>query len=63
MINIGGDESDVSYRYKMPKLKAKIEGRGNGIRTVIINMADIAKALNCPPACKLQFVGEYTQQK
>eukprot|EP00954_Amorphochlora_amoebiformis_P028385 1391572-Amorphochlora_amoeboformis.AAC.1 len=52
MINIGGDETDVSYRYKMPKLKAKIEGRGNGIRTIVPNMVDVAKALNVPPECK-----------
>jgi len=57
MINIGGDESDVSYRYKMPKIKAKIEGRGNGIRTVVTNMYDVAKALNCPPDFPTKFFG------
>mmetsp|Transcript_28654 Transcript_28654/g.46039 ORF Transcript_28654/g.46039 Transcript_28654/m.46039 type:complete len:378 (-) Transcript_28654:174-1307(-) len=57
MLNIGGDESDVSYRYKMPKLHAKIEGRGNGIRTIVTNMSDVAKALNCPPAYTTKFFG------
>eukprot|EP00468_Gymnochlora_sp_CCMP2014_P011169 CAMPEP_0167763062 /NCGR_PEP_ID=MMETSP0110_2-20121227/13136_1 /TAXON_ID=629695 /ORGANISM="Gymnochlora sp., Strain CCMP2014" /LENGTH=360 /DNA_ID=CAMNT_0007650049 /DNA_START=123 /DNA_END=1205 /DNA_ORIENTATION=+ len=41
----------------MPKLKAKIEGRGNGIRTVVINLRDVAKALNCPPAFPTKFFG------
>ena len=35
----------------MPKMLAKIEGRGNGIKTVILNMADISKALNVHPDC------------
>lgn len=35
----------------MPVLETKIEGRGNGIKTVIPNMADIAKALARPAAC------------
>ncbi len=39
-------------RYKMPRLIAKVEGKGNGIKTVIPNMADIARALGRPPTCK-----------
>ena len=39
-------------RYKMPKLAARIEGRGNGIKTNVVNCVDIAKALERPPDCE-----------
>lgn len=50
MMNIVGTATneDPTYRYKMPRVVAKIEGRGNGIKTVIVNMADIATAINRP---------------
>jgi hypothetical protein len=36
----------------MPVMLTKVEGRGNGIKTVIPNMSDVAKALSRPPQCK-----------
>lgn len=48
---------DRSYRYKMPKLLAKVEGRGNGIKTRIVNCADIASALHRKPAVLTKFFG------
>lgn len=57
MINIRRDVKDTFYRYKMPKLLSKIEGKGNGIKTVVSNMVDIAKALNRPPAYVTKFFG------
>jgi hypothetical protein len=65
MVNIPRDVVDDYYRYKMPVLRAKVstitgnttnylkvEGKGNGIKTVVENMEDIARALNRPASCK-----------
>lgn len=62
MINIGTDEvaNDRSYRYKMPPLKSKIEGRGNGIKTVILNVKEVAqafKAMKMDPRYVTKFFG------
>jgi translation initiation factor 5 len=58
MQNIGGENAgDAFYRYKMPKLVAKIEGRGNGIKTNVVNNVDIAKSLERPPEYILKFYG------
>lgn len=52
-----GDIQDEHYRYKMPKLMTKIEGKGNGIKTVITNMVDIATALNRSPDLPTKYFG------
>jgi len=57
LVNIPRDVEDSFYRYKMPVLKAKVEGKGNGIKTVIENMAEIAKALDRPPEYPTKFFG------
>lgn len=51
IVNIRRDVDDKFYRYRMPLLETKIEGRGNGIKTVVPNMSDIARALSRPPTC------------
>ncbi|XVE72151.1 hypothetical protein DITRI_Ditri11bG0016000 [Diplodiscus trichospermus] len=56
--NIGAANSDDAfYRYKMPKMVTKIEGRGNGIKTNIVNMVDIAKALARPASYTTKYFG------
>jgi translation initiation factor 5 len=56
-VNIRRDVKDSFYRYKMPKLLSKIEGKGNGIKTVIPNMAEIGKSLNRPPSYPTKYFG------
>ncbi|KAK9270681.1 hypothetical protein L1049_026263 [Liquidambar formosana] len=56
--NIGaGNSDDAFYRYKMPKMITKIEGRGNGIKTNVVNMVDIAKALARPASYTTKYFG------
>ncbi|KAK9708352.1 eukaryotic translation initiation factor 5 [Basidiobolus ranarum] len=56
-INIRRDVKDSFYRYKMPRLLAKVEGRGNGIKTVVPNMTDISRSLCRPPAYPTKYFG------
>ncbi|KAF5780382.1 putative translation initiation factor IF2/IF5, initiation factor eIF-4 gamma, MA3 [Helianthus annuus] len=56
--NIGASNSDDAfYRYKMPKMITKIEGRGNGIKTNIVNMVDVAKSLARPASYTTKYFG------
>jgi len=58
-INIAGliPVNDPAYRYKMPKLIGKVEGKGNGIKTVLVNIDQVAESLKREPAEVTKFFG------
>ena len=79
MIPIRGikEINDASYRYQMPKVSIRVEGRGNGIKTRLLNIYDIAITLHRNPTEIIHFItyelgtriktdniinGSYTQQ-
>jgi len=59
IVNISGltPVDDPAYRYKMPSVFGKIEGRGNGIKTVIPNITDVGLSLHRSPAEVNKFFG------
>jgi len=59
IINIAGTSpvDDPEYRYKMPAVYGKIEGSGNGIKTAIPNITDVANALYRTPGEVNKFFG------
>lgn len=56
-VNINRNVSDAFYRYKMPRIQAKVEGKGNGIKTVIVNMVEVAKAIGRPATYPTKYFG------
>ncbi len=41
----------------MPKMMLKIEGKGNGIKTNIVNLGEVARALRVPTQYPLKYLG------
>lgn len=56
LVNIPRSNTDQYYRYKMPVIQVKIEGKGNGIRTVVTNMEKVMKALDRPMEYGVKFI-------
>lgn len=56
-VNVNRNVSDAFYRYKMPRILAKVEGKGNGIKTVIVNMLEVAKAIGRPATYPTKYFG------
>lgn len=59
IINISGNNpvDDPEYRYKMPTVYGKLEGRGNGSKTVIPNISDVGSSLHRDPGEVNKFFG------
>jgi len=59
IINISGANpvDDPEYRYKMPAVFGKIEGSGNGIKTAIPNITNVAFSLHRDPGEVNKFFG------
>lgn len=62
-INIRRDVTDPFYRYKMERLQSKIEGKGNGIKSVIVNLSSVAHSLSRDPACKFSIATTSQSEK
>lgn len=56
-INITGTRpnSDEYFRYTMPSLSLHYEGRGNGQKTIILNLKNISDALDRPVETLIRY--------
>jgi translation initiation factor 5 len=50
-------QNDAFYRYKMPSILIKIEGNGNGIKTVFPNIRDVCARLGRPAEILYKYFG------
>lgn len=57
LINVRRDVSDSFYRYKMEPIQTKVEGKGNGIKTVVPNLTAVAQQLERPGSYLIKFFG------
>lgn len=57
LVNVRRDVTDPFYRYKMERLQTKIEGKGNGIKTVVVNLSSVAQSLARPGSYLIKYFG------
>ncbi|KAK4196544.1 putative eukaryotic translation initiation factor 5 [Triangularia verruculosa] len=57
LVNVRRDVSDAFYRYKMERIQTKIEGKGNGIKTVVVNLSSVAQSLARPGSYLIKYFG------
>lgn len=57
LVNVRRDVSDAFYRYKMERLQTKIEGKGNGIKTVVVNLTSVGVSLARPGSYIIKYFG------
>lgn len=57
LVNVRRDVTDSFYRYKMERLQTKIEGKGNGIKTVVVNLSSVAQSLARPGSYLIKYFG------
>ena len=57
MLYIPSTIEDPNYRYRMPKMQLKIQSKGNGIKTNIVNLNDVAKYLRTDAQYILKYFG------
>lgn len=58
-INVTGTRpcTDPHYRYTMPPISIHHEGRGNGQKTVLLNLKDVSDALDIPIELVIRYFG------
>lgn len=57
---MNGNDNDTNYRYKMPKFKVTIAGKGNGVYTVFNNIDAISKSVNHPVEVIMKYLASVT---
>mmetsp|Transcript_47865 Transcript_47865/g.95900 ORF Transcript_47865/g.95900 Transcript_47865/m.95900 type:complete len:347 (-) Transcript_47865:117-1157(-) len=56
-VNMNGSD-DPYYRYTMPCIAIKVEGTTKMIKTVLVNIDDVCRAIGRPPDYLLTFLGQ-----
>lgn len=54
-MNISNTQEDTFFRYKMPIIEIKYEGKGNKSKTILLNLNDISQSLERKPEEILNF--------